>query len=40
MHAGAQFLRAYDGHVSLRNRYTQEYTDIKCDLQVFDESFE
>lgn len=30
----ANFLRAYDGHVALQNRYTKAWTDIKCDLQV------
>lgn len=27
-------MRAYDGHVSLQNRLTKAWTDVKCDLQV------
>jgi hypothetical protein len=30
----ANFVRAYDGHVSLQNRFTKAWTDVKCDLQV------
>lgn len=30
----AKFVRAYDGHVALQNKYTKAWTDVKCDLQV------
>jgi hypothetical protein len=30
----ANFVRAYDGHVSIQNKFTKAWTDVKCDLQV------
>lgn len=30
----ASFVRGYDGHVSIQNKYTKAWTDVKCDLQV------
>jgi len=30
----AHFRRAHDGHVAIQNKYTQQWADIKCDLQV------
>eukprot|EP00775_Hariotina_reticulata_P002085 gene2085-2404_t len=30
----AHFRRAHDGHVAIQNKYTQQWSDIKCDLQV------
>lgn len=30
----ANYVRAYDGHVSIQNKFTKAWTDVKCDLQV------
>lgn len=27
-------MRAYDGHISIQNKYTKSWVDVKCDLQV------
>jgi hypothetical protein len=30
----ANFKRSHDGHVAILNKYSKQWTDVKCDLQV------
>ncbi|KAF6261947.1 hypothetical protein COO60DRAFT_1625148 [Scenedesmus sp. NREL 46B-D3] len=30
----ANFRRSHDGHVAMLNRFSKQWTDVKCDLQV------
>jgi hypothetical protein len=30
----ANFKRSHDGHVAILNRFSKQWTDVKCDLQV------
>jgi hypothetical protein len=33
-HRRSSFKRSHDGHVALLNRFSKQWTDVKCDLQV------